>query len=258
MQVLDPAQNQRLLDMLDLVATYSAATTPQQVMARFALGWRKLVGPTGYVSLACEGLEPGAYRVTRTMLDMSDDEISEDLPWPNVNELPVRRGGLLGRIVEARRPAILLDPPLAGDAVLGDAAAGFTSLMAIPLYHGGDITHWGVFFSHNRDAFLADHLPEHVLRSNLIGNTVRHVRTLQMLRDANNRIRRESTASRRFSARSCRAACRASPASRWPRGTRPTTRRAATCTTSARWTSRASAGACSSPTCPGTGPPPRW
>ena len=177
--------------ILSLVTELSRATDPSDVMRAFGQGWAKLAKAPGYISLSCRGLEPGQYRITRKLLrDAFQGPESERL-WAPSHDLPIHTGGLLGQIVADGKPVIVQDLNLHDDPVLGDEIATFHSLSAVPLYDDGKVQNWAINLSFDPGYHTEEELEQVVLRSNLVGGTVKHVQTAKKLREVHQRIKDE-------------------------------------------------------------------
>jgi sigma-B regulation protein RsbU (phosphoserine phosphatase) len=191
MRILDFPDNKRLPVLLDLVSDLSKANDPSEVLRAFGIGWSKLAGSSGYISLSCRGLEPGEYRITR-MLELGDIEANPgDALWQPSGEKPIRTGGLLGEIVSRGRPLIVQDLDIKDDPVLGDAIADCRSLTATPLFDNGKVLNWAISLSSDPAVHTEKVLEDVLLRSNLVGGTVRHVQTAKKLREVHQRIKDE-------------------------------------------------------------------
>jgi sigma-B regulation protein RsbU (phosphoserine phosphatase) len=191
MACLDTSGSTRLPILMEMVGSLSRATEPNEVVRTFSKGLRKLNGPWGYVSLSTRGLEPGHYRITRLINDDEIAHIDEGDPWRNMNELPVHSGGFFGEIIRQAFPEIIHNFFLRGDPVVGDALAGYGSMMAIPLFDHGEPLNWSIVFRRDPEGFSIEDLEESVLQSNLVGSTVRNVLAAKELREAHNYIRQE-------------------------------------------------------------------
>ncbi|MEM9752625.1 MAG: SpoIIE family protein phosphatase [Planctomycetota bacterium] len=183
-------------EMMDMLRRVSLARDPQQVLGEFAEVLRKMYGTTGYISLSTRDLPIGHYRITRQYLNgLADEETSARIanadPWSKVNELPLYHGGFLGQIVEAGRPQFFDDLDVTDDPVLGDALKDFHSLLAVPLFDEGEAKNWSLQLKHDRGGFNESDLERSLMRSNLIGGTVRLVQTTKELREAKAKIDRE-------------------------------------------------------------------
>ncbi|GAB4192173.1 MAG: hypothetical protein Kow00105_06220 [Phycisphaeraceae bacterium] len=191
MQILDFPDNPKLKTLTELVASLSCATEPSDVLRAFGRGWAKLVGPSGYISLSCRGLEPGQYRVTRLLLEDDIERTHLEDVWRHYHELPIHEGGLLGEIVSRGRPIAIRDMSITDDPVLGDAIARYRSLAAYPLYDEGKILNWSINLHTAPDRYTEQELEDGLLRANLVGGTVRHVQTARKLREVHQRIKDE-------------------------------------------------------------------
>jgi len=191
MRFLDFPDNKRLPVLLELVSNLSKATDPSEVLRAFGEGWTKLNGPSGYISMSCRGLEPGAYRITRMLVHDDIDRVHREPLWRPSGQLPIHTGGLLGEIVQRGRPLLVQDLDVKDDPVLADAIAGYRVLLATPLFEGGHILNWAINLHHDPSAYTEKELEHALMRSNLVGGTVRHVQTAKKLREAHQRIKEE-------------------------------------------------------------------
>jgi len=191
MQFHDFPDNKRLPVLLDLVSDLSKANDPSEVLRAFGMGWSRLAGTSGYISLSCRGLKPGEYRITR-MLELGDIKANTDEAlWQPSGEKPIHAGGLLGEIVSRGKPVIVQDLDVKDDPVLGDSIAEYRSLTATPLFDGGEILNWAINLSRDSSSHTEKELEDVLLRSNLVGGTVRHVQTAKKLREVHQRIQDE-------------------------------------------------------------------
>ncbi len=175
---------QRIPILVEMMRGVSQAKDPSDVQASFGRGMRRMNGIDGYLAASVRGLEPGTYKVTRRLLMGVDDEREAPNPWRDWNQIPISRGGLLGEIIDRGEPALLRSMEIAGDPALGDDITDFRSLIAIPLYDGGDILNWGFFLAKRPDAFDAKLVEELLVTTNLVGGTVKNVLTNRKLLEA--------------------------------------------------------------------------
>jgi len=187
---VDLSVNPHIDVVLDTVRTLSEAKDPQDVLLTFAKGIREFGKVQTYMSISTRGLKPGEFRITRWLAADTDLATAND-PWKQGDAIPVNRGGLITRIVSQDAPVLINDLQVDDDPVLGDRLKPFRSLMAIPLFDDGQALNWAISLFEEPDAMTVEELQEYVLRSNLVGGTVRHVLTAKKLREANNEIAAE-------------------------------------------------------------------
>jgi len=183
-------QSARIPRLLELVASLSTATTPQEVLGRYSRYDDEMESRDGFVSISTAGLEPGEYRVTRMVFGHISETMSTADPWSK-RDIPVHRGGFIGDIIKQGTPRLFTDAELRDDPVLGDALADYRSIMALPLYHDGQPRYWALAVAHRADAFSPETLEAVLLRANLVGQTVTHVRLADDLRRAEAALRAE-------------------------------------------------------------------
>ncbi|MDY7110158.1 MAG: PP2C family protein-serine/threonine phosphatase [Planctomycetota bacterium] len=188
---VDTSRSRRLPVLMEMVGALSRAGEPAEVLHAFAVEFRKLYGPQAYVSLSTRGLGPGEYKITRLLQDDESDRIGDADPWAKWTSLPVHRGGFLGDIIRQAYPQIIHNLHLRDDPVLGDSLQDYGSLMAIPLFDGGEPLNWSISLRRDPASFTVEELEEDVIRSNLGGAMVKNVMITRQLREANETIRRE-------------------------------------------------------------------
>ena len=182
--------NTRVPVLLDMVKDLSHAAEPAQVLEAFSRGMVQIQEHRGYLSLSIRNAQPGAYKITRFTDDMNGGPL-DDAAWRDPDQFPIHTGGFLGELIAEAAPAIYFDLHVPNDPVLGDALAPYRSLLAVPLYDGGEPLNWAIFLKRRPDGFDIIELEETIIRANLVGGTIRHVLTTKRLREANEHITRE-------------------------------------------------------------------
>ncbi len=191
MRCLDTSGSPRVPVLMEVVGALSRAVDPQEVVAIFSSRLRDLFGPQGYISISTRGLAPGQYKITRLMdLDKPGGEEPLD-PWRQWDQLPVHSGGFFGGLIRKAYPELIHHLQVRDDPVVGDALAEYGSLMAIPLFDNGEPLNWAIFLRNDPEGFTTDELEDAILRSNLVGATVKNAVIASELREAHGRIRGE-------------------------------------------------------------------
>ena len=191
MKRLDVSKSQRLPVLLEMVAALSQAREPGEVLVEFSKRWAKLTGPSGYISLSTRGLDEGQYRITRLLAEDNLHDVVRDDTWSHPQEPAIHQGGLLGEIVTGALPVVFNDMELRDDPVLGSALAHYRSMMALPLFDDGRALNWSIQLNREPDAFTVEEVEDTLLRSNLVGGTVKHVQTAKQLRQTQSALRAE-------------------------------------------------------------------
>lgn len=181
----------RIPTLVEMMRAVSKAGDPSDVQASFGRGMRRMHGVDGYLSTSVRGLEPGSYKVTRKLLEGVDRETEAPNPWRDWDSLPIVRGGFLGEIMARGEPALIDHMEVSDDPAVGDDLAPFRSLIAIPLYDGGEILNWSFFAARRSEAFDAALVEQMLVQTNLIGGTVKNVIVNRKLREADEAKSRE-------------------------------------------------------------------
>ncbi len=190
LQRVDTSGSARIPLLMEMVGALSQAKGPQEVLRVFS-SREELYGPRGYVSLSIRGLQPGRYRVT----DVIDLRGSYDLvladPLLRPDPLPVHTGGVFGSIISTTNPELFHNLNITADPVMGDALAGYGSMMSVPLFEEGAPVNWAVFLREDPEGFTVEDLEQAILRVNLVGTAVRSALIARDLHEAHARIRAE-------------------------------------------------------------------
>ena len=191
MLCVDTSGNPRIPLLMEMVAALSRASEPKEVLRIFSQQIEGLFGLRGYVSISTRGLKPGQYKITRFMHQDESSLLGESNPWNDWEKLPIHTGGFFGEIVRTAYPELIHNLSVKNDSVLGNALESYRSLMAIPLFDNGEPLNWAIFLREDPQGFTVQELEQAILRSNLIGNTVKNVLIAKQLREAHSRIRAE-------------------------------------------------------------------
>ncbi|MEM6334657.1 MAG: GAF domain-containing SpoIIE family protein phosphatase [Planctomycetota bacterium] len=174
---------ERISRLLDLVSDVSRARRPQDVIHAYAKHSGKLNPQDGYISLSTRDLPDGHYRVTRFIDDGDVERLAEADPWNAPPIEPASQGFLADAIADGR-PKVFNDLRVTDDPALGDRLAPFRSAAVLPLYDDGQALNWSIMLRRAPHGFTPKDLEELLLRANLVGTCVRHVRTGQQLSEA--------------------------------------------------------------------------
>ena len=181
---IDLSGNDRIPLLLDLVREISRTADPGEVLSRFVDAMRKAYGARGYLSLATAGLPPGNFKATRFLTPEGVDRITSDDRWIGDAGMPVRSGGFIGGLISTPEPKLHHHLAVADDPVFGDGLAPYRSLMALPVYDGGQVTNWAILLHPDPALFTPADIEWGILRTNLIGAALYNKQLARQLREA--------------------------------------------------------------------------
>jgi sigma-B regulation protein RsbU (phosphoserine phosphatase) len=171
---------------LDIMRDLSRAADPQAMYRVYARRMGEVFPTTRQISLSRRGLAPPRVRVTR--FNLWSNPVN---PWTDADKLPVIEGGLLGELAHAGQPRIIDElqvPP-------GDPATeyldGQGSLLAIPLFEGGDPVNMVVVTREEPKAFPPERVPELVWMTNLFGRATQTALLTEKVRADHDQARHE-------------------------------------------------------------------
>ncbi|WP_020471823.1 PP2C family protein-serine/threonine phosphatase [Zavarzinella formosa] len=183
----NPESRSDRLDLtIDVMRELSRARDPQAMYRVYARRMAEIFPTDRQISLSRRGLVPPAVRVTR--FNLWQDHVN---PWKEPERLPVLAGGILGKLVAEGKPGILNRLEVPDNDPAAPYLEGQRSLMALPLYEGGESVNMVVVTRSEPDAFTPDHLPELVWMSNLFGRATQAAVLSQKLHTANEQAQHE-------------------------------------------------------------------
>lgn len=188
---VDLSSAEHLQQLLNDLSELSGLDQPEQVTPLLRRSSLMSVKADGIIALSTRGLDPGAYRITRLAVDDLEGLGRPVDTWSRRLEVPVHRGGVIGDLIATNAPAIHRDLRVSEDPVLGDVISKFRSVVTIPLFDDGEARNWVFFLFENQEGMTVDVLEEHLLLANLMGGTVRLLRTRQEVRKAHAAIQKE-------------------------------------------------------------------
>lgn len=191
MACVDTSGSPRIPVLMEMVGALSRAGRPQEVLREFSAGLNKLQRNDGFISLSTRDLPPGHYRITRMLTDGSPRHMDATDPWHNREAIPVHSGGFLGEIIRQAYPELIHHLRIHDDPVVGNKLSKFGSLMAIPLFDGGEPLNWSVALRMEPEGYTIEDLEDAILRNNLVGSTVRNVLAKEQIALAHETIRGE-------------------------------------------------------------------
>jgi sigma-B regulation protein RsbU (phosphoserine phosphatase) len=167
----------RLNAVVETVRELSLQTDPQALVQVFRERAHRFFGGQNSVSLSRRGLNWPQFRITRST------RWAEHInPWQNPEKLPLLSGGILAELLYGNQPCILTDVTIDPDdpayRQIGDAR----TMLAMPLFDGGEALNMVVRFSADADAFATVNLPDAMLMANLFGRATSGLVTAQRLR----------------------------------------------------------------------------
>jgi sigma-B regulation protein RsbU (phosphoserine phosphatase) len=186
---ISPDLQSRIDRSVEIAREVSSQTDPQEMVRRYRDRTGQIYPRDASISLSRRDLVHPSFRVTR------DSRWSEDInPWKSVNRLPVHSGGILADLIYGNEVRVIED--VAVDA--GDPAAsyleGMRSLIAMPLFDGGESLNMVVVLKREPGGFDLELLPDQIISANLFGRATHNLVLAERLRVAYERLDAEFAA----------------------------------------------------------------
>jgi len=180
------AAQARLSLTVDVMKELSRADDPQDMYKVFAKRMRSIFPTARQISLSRRDLPAPQLRVTRY------SEWTEDLnPWVDVDRLPRLNRGLFSDLLYTGRPRIIDELAVAADDPAYPYLEGQQSLLAIPLFEGGDPVNMVVLTRETTNAFPPERVPDLVWMGNLFGRATQTALLSQKLKVDHERTKHE-------------------------------------------------------------------
>ena len=178
--------DEQLSFVVETMRAMSRQTDPQELVREYGARVRRMLDIHCSVTLSRRDLDRPRVAVTRS--NLSDPTIN---PWTERDRLPVLDGGILAELIWGDVPAVIDDLHVAESDPAHPYLAGMRSLVAIPLYDGGQSLNMVVLARRLPGGFNHAHLPEHVWMSNLFGRATFGLVQSQEVRRAYDQVDRE-------------------------------------------------------------------
>jgi sigma-B regulation protein RsbU (phosphoserine phosphatase) len=172
--------------VLGTMREISRISDPQQLVQAFGARMRTVLPIDCNVSLSRRNLVAPDYKITRSSLWGTQVN-----PWSEGSRLPTFHAGLLGELIYGNEPVIIDDLKISPDDPASEYFAGMKSLVAIPMFEGGESINMVVLMRKIRAGFPADRFPMHVWMTNLFGRATHNLVLRNEVKTAYDAVERE-------------------------------------------------------------------
>jgi sigma-B regulation protein RsbU (phosphoserine phosphatase) len=187
MPVVNQSMSGTHVERIDaLVRELSIQEDPEHLIRVFSQQADLIIPRDGVVTATRRELSPPFYRITRS--SRWREEIN---PWTEVHRLPTLRGGLLGRLLYAGRPAILNRLEVSPTDPAADQFEGMQSLICAPSYEQGEPVNLVTLLRQEPESFSPDELETLILYANLLGRAVNNLQLSQRLQEVYRNLENE-------------------------------------------------------------------
>lgn len=177
---------ERLAFAVETMRGLSRESDAHRMIERYRQGVSRWMPTDRLVTISRRNMPAGWYRITRS------SHWAESLdPWKQVDLQPRFDRGLLGELIYGDVPVVIDELQIAPDDPAAEYFEGQRSLMAIPLYDGGEGLNMVVAMRAQPAAFSRERLPEQVWMSNLFGQVTQNLVLSADLREAYEAVDRE-------------------------------------------------------------------
>ena len=186
----DVSRDRRIARLARLTQELEHTRSADETMRTLLRAFADVGGFVASLFLSTRGLRPGEYRVVRAHLG---NDLEGDLfDHSPEREAPVRRGGIIGTIIQNREPQILQDVDWSRDSLFCHTLRDYPSVMAVPIYGSHLPMDWAVLLKRHPQRFTTSNLGELVERSALIGALLENQLLAAELARAHDRIDRDA------------------------------------------------------------------
>jgi len=160
---------ERLDHLVETMREVSRHTEPRAMVEAYSARMRtELFGRM--LSLTRRGVEPPEFLLARdTRWERQPD------PWKERDKLPRLRGGFLGELMFGNTVRYIPDLDLPGSDPACDLLRGWRSLVALPVFDGGEALNMTIFLREQPHAFDPDDLPNMFWTTNLFARATHNL-----------------------------------------------------------------------------------
>ena len=185
METEDTFDSARIASLTRLMAELEQTRLPTDTFEVIRRGLAGLYGPAAVMLVSTQGLAEGQYRLIQ--LHLGDVTALNTDPWSST-QLPVRSGGVVGRIIRELRARIINGVDWSADPYFHETLADYHSLAVIPLTDRHVPIDWVILLKNRGERFTGEELEQAVLRATLVGSLLASQALAEDLRKANERI----------------------------------------------------------------------
>jgi sigma-B regulation protein RsbU (phosphoserine phosphatase) len=178
--------SERLATIVELMRTLSRQTDPQEMVRYYRRQMSAMMPTDRALSLSRRGLNAPFVRITR--YSGWPDDVN---PWKQPEKLPLLEGGLLADLIHGDEPRIINDLDIDPSDPAFPYLEGMKSLLALPLYDGGEALNMALALDARPGLFDPEILPDRVWMSNLFGRATSNLVLKEQIREAFEFVERE-------------------------------------------------------------------
>jgi sigma-B regulation protein RsbU (phosphoserine phosphatase) len=174
---------ERLEHLVETMRAVSREREPRAMVEAYSQRMRtELFGRM--LSLTRRGVEPPRFLLARdTLWERQPD------PWSERDRLPRLEGGLLGELMFGNKVRYVADLSLPPDDPAADLLRGWRSLVALPVFDGGEALNMTIFLRQPANAFDPDDLPHMFWTTNLFARATHNLVLSSDLKHANEALK---------------------------------------------------------------------
>ncbi|MHC4224007.1 MAG: PP2C family protein-serine/threonine phosphatase [Planctomycetota bacterium] len=176
---------ERLEYMVETMRNVSGQTDPHAMVKAYGERMR-VTRNARMLSLSRRGVEAPKYIVAR---DTGRGELLN--PWKEREQLPVLEGGLLGKLVYSNQAHVINELKVDEDDPYGEVLSEYGSLVALPVFDGGEALNLVVFLRERGGAFDPEDMPQLVWTTNLFGRATHNLVLTRQVESAYEMLDRE-------------------------------------------------------------------
>ena len=190
--VNDADWRERLAYIVETMKQTSRFTRPQDMVAAYALRMRSAMPSDWFLSVSRRKVEPPKYVIARSQPgDPTRADPDDADPWTQRHRLPVMEGGVLGELIYGNEPAVIDDLRVAEDDPAHGLIGRYRSLVAVPVYDGGESMNMIFLLFDEPGRFDPTRLPQTVWTTNLFGRATHNLVLSEELKRAYEMVDRE-------------------------------------------------------------------
>lgn len=171
---------ERLDDVAATMREVSRQTDPHELTRVFRESNTLQLASDRLVSITRRGENPPNYLVAR-----NSDWKEVRNPWQERHLLPRYRGGFVGDLFEDPRPVLVPDLTVADDDPAREHLIGMKSLVALPIFDGGDCFNFVLLMREEPEAFDPETVPQMLWTANILGRVTHNLVLRKELEEAN-------------------------------------------------------------------------
>lgn len=191
MKPIDLTKSRRVAAAMRMARETFEYEDVRDVLDNAVRAFERMYGSCAYMQVSMCDVDSDQFRIRRFLRHDGRDLVPRTDTTPDFWSAPLFEGGLVPELTHTREPKVYQELDVPKDPALGDWLAPYRSLMAAPMFTGGEAMDWIIMLHPDPHGCTLQTAVDMILLSNLLAMTINLDYLTRDLTEAHDRIQRE-------------------------------------------------------------------